>query len=276
MRLTKAKRRAAAVVLCLPALALVSGVAHAATVIITDGSTVTQNFDSLPSTGSSSTLPDGVLIAETGANANGQLVAGNGSSNAGDTFSFGATGSSERALGGLRSGSLVPLFGLAFTNGTGMAINSLTISFVGEQFRLGTTGRTDQLDFQFGIGTDSLTAGTFTDVNALDFISPNTTGTAGTRDGNAAGNRTPLTATLANLNIAAGQDFTFRFLDFDASGADDGLAIDDFSLTPFFAAVSPVPEPQSWAMMLVGFGFVGAAMRRRKRSRDVAGQMAVG
>jgi hypothetical protein len=35
--------------------------------------------------------------------------------------------------------------------------------------------------------------------------------------------------------------------------------------TPF----SVTPEPATWAMMLVGFGFVGAAMRRRKQQQAV-------
>lgn len=33
-----------------------------------------------------------------------------------------------------------------------------------------------------------------------------------------------------------------------------------------FSAVSAVPEPNTWAMMLVGFGAVGAAMRRRRKT----------
>lgn len=37
-------------------------------------------------------------------------------------------------------------------------------------------------------------------------------------------------------------------------------------VTGFNEGVSPVPEPASWAMMIGGFGFVGAAMRRRRVS----------
>ncbi len=37
--------------------------------------------------------------------------------------------------------------------------------------------------------------------------------------------------------------------------AGGGMACDDIS--------TPVPEPQSWALMIVGFGLVGAALRRR-------------
>lgn len=44
----------------------------------------------------------------------------------------------------------------------------------------------------------------------------------------------------------------------------DGVAfeIDDF-------AVGAVPEPQSWALMLIGFGFVGMAARRKSRPAAV-------
>ncbi len=36
----------------------------------------------------------------------------------------------------------------------------------------------------------------------------------------------------------------------------------DFSLTP--AAISAVPEPATWAMMITGFGLAGTAIRRRR------------
>jgi hypothetical protein len=39
----------------------------------------------------------------------------------------------------------------------------------------------------------------------------------------------------------------------------------DFSLAP--GVTGPVPEPASWAMMLVGFGGLGATMRVRRRQR---------
>ena len=42
----------------------------------------------------------------------------------------------------------------------------------------------------------------------------------------------------------------------------DGFFIDAPNLG--FEAVAAIPEPSSWAMMLLGFGFVGGAMRRRR------------
>jgi len=37
-----------------------------------------------------------------------------------------------------------------------------------------------------------------------------------------------------------------------------------FASIELFAATTPIPEPASWALMISGFGVVGAAMRRRK------------
>lgn len=40
------------------------------------------------------------------------------------------------------------------------------------------------------------------------------------------------------------------------------------------ASTAPVPEPATWAMMLLGFGFVGGAMRSAKRRQKVTGSYA--
>lgn len=198
-----------------------------------------EDFDSLAGTGTTGTaLPAGWAIAETGTAANTSYGVGTGSANTGNTYSFGATGSTERALGSLLSGSLSPSFGASFTNTTGQAITSLDVAYFGEQWRLGNTGRSDRLDFQISFDATSLTTGTWTDVNALDFASPVTTGAIGALDGNA--NATLVSSTI-NLTTAVGAGATFwiRWVDADATpGADDGLAVDNFSLTAHGAAVA--------------------------------------
>jgi hypothetical protein len=196
------------------------------------GTPVTQDFNTLASSGTSSTLPTGWVLLETGTNFNTTYTAGTGSGNAGDTYSFGAASNSERAFGTLLSGSLTPTIGASFTNNTGTTITGLVISYTGEQWRLGTAARVDRLDFQYSVNATSLAtaSGTWTDVDSLDFSSPFTTAT-GARDGNAAENRTAISFTISSLNIPNGATFWIRWNDFNASGADDGLAIDDFSLT---------------------------------------------
>jgi len=196
------------------------------------GVAIPQNFDTLASTGPASITPVGWGFAETGTNNNTTYSAGTGSGNSGDTFSYGAAASSERAFGGLQSGSLVPTIGARFKNETGGTITSLTIAYTGEQWRLGTANRgPDRLDFQYSTTATTLATGTYTDVNALDFSSPVTTGTVGALDGNAAANRTLITATISGLNIANGANFFMRWASVDVAGADDGLAIDDVSVT---------------------------------------------
>jgi parallel beta-helix repeat protein len=193
-----------------------------------------QDFDDLlpiPTTDglySATVLPPGWEIAESDTNADTNLTAGAGSSATGDTYLFGSTGSNERALGGLQSGTLVPTIGASFTNDTGAAITSLAVAYTGEQWRLGNAGRTDRLDFQYSTDATSLTTGTWTDFDSLDFTAPTTSGGIGAQVGNAAANRTAVASTISFLNISDGATFFIRWNSFDASGSDDGLAVDDF------------------------------------------------
>lgn len=205
------------------------------------GTPYTQDFDSLASSGSAeTTLPAGWAFLETGSNANATYAAGTGSSNSGNTYSFGAAGSGERAFGMLLSGSLTPSIGASFTNDTGATITTLTIGYTGEQWRLGATGRgADRIDFQYSVDAGSLSTGSWTDADALDFSSPFTAGPTGALDGNAAAQRAAIGSTITGLSIAPGATFWIRWTDFNASGSDDGLAIDGFSLA---AGSEPTPQ----------------------------------
>ena len=218
------------------ALSLFSTSLFAQVSLTTNGTAATQDFDSLASAGSSAVTPTGWAFAESGtsANNNGLYVANNGAANGGDTYSFGATGVAERAFGGLQSGTLIPTVGGSFVNNTGGAITALDIAYFGEQWRLGTTGRAvpDQLDFQYSLDATSLTTGTWVDVNALDFVTANPTAAVGALDGNLPANRTLRSANIPGLNIAGSAIFWIRWNSVDATGADDGLSVDDFSITP--------------------------------------------
>ncbi|GGD14855.1 hypothetical protein GCM10011343_02340 [Flavobacterium orientale] len=194
-----------------------------------------QNFNSLSSsTSPSGVFPSGWATAEVGSGANNTYSVGTGSSNAGDTYSFGLSNDADRALGSLRSGSVNPVLGAHFTNNSGATITSITISYVGEQWRLGTSGRTipDRMDFQYStVATCNLCPGPWIDVDQLDFTAPITSGTVGALNGNLPENRTTVTHTITGLSIPVGGNLYLRWLDFDASGADDGLAIDDFTMS---------------------------------------------
>lgn len=262
------------VLVILISLGIGTGWAHAQVSITGMGSPYTQNFDTLANSGSSSTVPQGWAFAETGANANATYTAGSGSSNTGDTYSFGTGVSTERAFGGLQSNNLVPTIGAAFANNSGEAITRLDISYTGEQWRLGASDRPlpDRIDFQYSTDATSLTTGTWIDFNPLDFTQPLITGTPGALDGNAAPNRTAITATVDGLSIPNGAVFWIRWASVDVSGSDDGLAVDDFSLTAYGApgpAPQAIPTLSQWGQIILSLLAAGSAawyIRRRSRA----------
>ena len=210
------------------------------------GSASTQNFDTLATTGSTNNLTiNGWYLNETGTSSanNGQYNTGTGSGTGGDVYSFGSTPITERAFGTLFSGTLTPTIGAQFTNNTGSTITSLDISYIGEMWRLGqnTAGRAaDRLDFQLSTNATGLTSGAWTDYNSLDFSSPVVTGTVGLLNGNVSPNRTTVSLTITGLSISNGASFWIRWNDSDlAPGSDDGLAVDDFSITPYTSVALP-------------------------------------
>ncbi|MDX1929827.1 MAG: choice-of-anchor I family protein [Pirellulaceae bacterium] len=134
---------------------------------------------------------------------------------------------------------MIPTIGAQFRNDNAGSITQLNIAYRGEQWRLGTAGRAvlDRLDFQFSTDATSLTTGSWTDFDALDFAGPSNATPTGAKDGNASGFNTALNSSITGLSILPSGTFWIRWNDFDASGADDGLAVDDFSIT----AVTGVP-----------------------------------
>ena len=228
------------------------------------GSTYSQNFSNLITTGTQSvtggnlnnmnTGLNGWYFVESGTGANTTISTGNGSSATGDTYSFGTTSAADRSLGGSLSGSLTPNIGYWFTNNTGSTINSIQIAYTGEQWRLGATARVDRLEFQYSTDATSLTTGTWTSITPLNFTAPTTAGTVGALDGNLTANRTAVSSTITGLSIANGTSVFIRWNDFNATGADDGLAVDDFSLIGNGAPADPTTTSISPTSTVAGTG----------------------
>jgi len=241
------------------------------------GTSYSQNFDQLGSAGTSLSLitgdgwyagTNGTKQTATG-DAYGQvngalqsvapLLVGTGSGNTGGNYNFGATSASDRALGSLASASLTRLTEFRFVNNTGLTISDLTINYTGEEWRLGKTGNdtsTGNPDTMFVYY--SFDGSTFTAAgSSFNFVSPTTSGTTGALDGNA-NSVTGIGGTLSGINIANGATFYVRWVDPDSSGSDNGLAIDNFSLT------AAIPEPST--ILLVGMGLIGLLTVRRRRS----------
>jgi hypothetical protein len=254
------------------------------------GSPYTQNFDTLPNapvnTSLQSTAPwtDDVAspsgqssilgwylwhplesTSEGGANDHQRLRVQNGTQNAGAFYSFGASGATDRALGGLSSTTLVTggtesYIGLRLHNDTGSTLSSFSLSYTGEQWRDGGAASPNAQSLTFGYSTTatSVEDASFTSVAALNFTSPVfvNTGSGAAVDGNVAGKVVISAVTVDGLTWAPGTDLWLRWTDKNDGGNDHGLAIDDLTFT------AVVPEPGSAA--LIGLGVLAFGLLRRK------------
>lgn len=67
--------------------------------------------------------------------------------------------------------------------------------------------------------------------------------------------------TTGTFNFGSGfSNISFFTISSQEGGSDNSFVLDNITIA------GAVPEPATWAMMLIGFGAVGAAMRRRKRT----------
>jgi uncharacterized protein len=231
--------------------ALASGSSGSGSVSIPSVAGVTQNFNTLSnSTSPSNALPTGWYLTElgTGAAADGSYVVSTGSGNAGGAYSFGAASATDRALGSLGSGTVSPIYyGAQFTNNTGSVISAVTISYTGEMWRRGTAtvANNERLFFTYSVDATNLTTGTFlTPPTSLDFVSPGDSCSAtqnAATNGNDPNCRRAITATISGLTIADGQTFWIRWQDSDTPGSDDGMSIDDVTITPTLSNISISP-----------------------------------
>lgn len=263
----------------LSSLLAIVGSAEAALSITSLSYTYSQSFDSLANTGTNvaftndSTIQGWSLFRQPApGTAMTTYNAGTGSSNTGAIYSFGATGSNERALGGTASGG--PVFGspaagsvaawiaVAFTNQTAETLDSITVGFDGEQWRDGgaATPTAQTMVLQWGIGT------AFTDVTtwntpggSFNWASPVTvnTSTGAAVDGNVAGLVADRGGVISDLGLGVGSTLWIRWVENNDSGNDHGLAIDNFEVT----GVTAAPEPA--AALLGSLGLIALLARRR-------------
>jgi hypothetical protein len=226
----------------------------------------TQNFNTLDTAflTNSSNLPTGWAIKErgTGVNTVNDQYKGNlGSSNTGDVYSFGSLGTTERALGSLASGSNQSCWGAKFVNNSANdTITRLIVSFRMEQWR-GGGARTvpDSTNFYYSTtinNIDTFNAGTtgwipFSKLSLHSLVNPS--GTGNSLDGNASPNNSIKTDSF-NVTILPGAYIVLKWADSNYINNDDGLAIDDLSIT--FRGVGPtsVVNPLNTVMPLTVLG----------------------
>lgn len=202
-------------------------------------------------------LPTGWVLSGSSSN----YRSSTGSTTAQDFYSYGSsTSDAERALGALSNSSAV-IFGAVFQNNTGSAITQIYVQYTGEQWRHGNNA-TDKLDFSYSVNptAGSVTSGTWTDVNTLDFTAPITSGTTGALNGNATANRTTLGVLITlSSSVPVNGLFGIRWRSFDSPGTtgEDGLAVDDLIIM----------VPEAWHPAAVaGVGLLGLMAWQRRRS----------
>lgn len=215
------------------------------------GTPYTQNFDALSNDTVFATAHPMALtgwsIFERGTSGavDQQYKVSNGSRNNGETYSYGDSTTTDRALGSIASGTNLPAFGVTFQNNTGSNITDLNITYKGEQWRSGDTSTTliDSLVFEYSTTATGIndTAATWNSIASLMFNSPNLVATtAGALNGNAAPNIATITGSISVLIPNSGK-ILLRWRDINKAGSDDGLAIDDLTIN-FSAAGNPKPS----------------------------------
>lgn len=223
------------------------------------GGTYAQDFDSMGAAGI--TTPTGWFVGTgTGAAVIATtVIAGTGSATAGGNYNFGVAGTNgvgERALGSLASASTQRDTEVHFTNNLGFSISQFSISYDGEQWRNGGSTVPNVLTLQLSLdGTTWVSLGA-----AFNFTSPINTATAGPLDGNTSANRvTGIGGTFTpSTPIPNGSAFYLRWADPDDTGADAGLAVDNFTF-------SAIPEPSIYMLLGVGILLCGQRFLRSRR-----------
>ena len=167
------------------------------------------------------------------------------------------------------SGSCVDLDGSTSASGTLFSLNSFAFSagqLITLSFDLSGNQRNRSIDgfftgFLFGGPRPTLSfnsqSGAFAPGPLLQTSVPNYIGTFA----NVAGN-SPFQRYVISIIPNAGGTFRPVFgQDRRQPGIDDnqGPLLDNISLS-----IAAVPEPATWAMMILGFGLIGASLRRRK------------
>jgi hypothetical protein len=170
---------------------------------------------------------------------------------------------------GVPTNDLVNGFYSGGTSSSGATGPNLGVSFTGFQTTSGF-GETSPPNLAFNAGGPAFANTTFGFTRfsfTAGFFAPGTVNVfsgingSGTLLGS-------ITGLLGNPNAFALQTITFTGLGRSVTfvGTDATLGVDDFNFT---LAGGGVPEPATWAMMLIGFGLVGGAMRGRRASIHV-------
>ncbi len=187
--------------------------------------TYSENFDIMGTAGN--LAPTGWFVGTDGSASTTTVAANSGAATSGNNFNYGNSG--DRALGSLASGGVERETEFRAANNAGASILSFTINYTGEQWRHGASAVTNTLSANYSSDGSSFVAMG----SSFNFVSPVNSGSGTALDGNVSGNFTTGRGGLytPGSSVAAGGTIYLRWSDPDDTNADDGLAIDDFSIT---------------------------------------------
>jgi hypothetical protein len=228
----------------LAATLTVAASANAAQVAMNGTGSYTENFDTLPTTGTAnpwvndSTLPAWYAEFEIPPTSYA-IRAGDGTANTGAIYSFGTADATERAFGSIGSGTPQKIaYGVLLQNTSSGTLLINSIAFTGEQWRNGGNTTAHKLTCSYQKSTSPITAldpaaaepAGWTALPGGDFTGPIATATAAALDGNLPANQAAV-ATSPNIPVAAGEYIFLRWHDPNDVGNDHGLALDNLTIS---------------------------------------------
>ncbi len=220
----------------LTVLGMVKGV-QAQVSITSVGQTYSQNFNALPSSGTTTWSNNSTLTSWYAQRASGNgtisMYGNNGSSSTTGLYSYG-TASEDRSLGSVpgSQGSESYYIGVRIKNNSGTTINAFSVSFSAEQWRVSGT-KSQNIRFSYKTSSSSITSLTgngWTSIKSLDFESP-AIGTLGPVNGNSSSYNESKTYTITGVSLASGSEIMFRWYLPKKKNVNHGYSIDDFSVT---------------------------------------------
>lgn len=177
-------------------------------------------------------------------NANG-IVSGDGSLNVGNLYNYGVGTGADRAIGSLASLSTGDTyFGVRLKNNDTRPITSITVAFTGEQWRDATT-TVNTLIASYQVSSTAFTdviSGTYTAASGWNFVSCQNTGT-----GNGSVQCSTAVSATIEISVPAGDEIMIRWHDADDLNDDQGLSMDDLTITASYDYVWTGTTNTVWA-----------------------------
>ncbi|MFC5272155.1 T9SS type A sorting domain-containing protein [Adhaeribacter terreus] len=204
-----------------------------AQVILTNLNPYTQNFNSLPASGSSTWNDNATLpgwYVDNGPATN--LVSSNGSDTNAGLKNYGITNASDRALGCVTSNASGNFYyGIRLRNNTGATIRDFEISYRLEQWRtLNNRSTTVKFSYKKGTTVTALSGSGWTDHSDLN-IKTDKGIVSGSVNGNSSGNYyNSGSILLSEIELANGEEIMLRWNDPDNNSI--YLGLDDITITP--------------------------------------------